>query len=171
MKSLLNVIRSIIFIVVIHFLLRLVFFGLNWTGAKGIIFFGDIKEKMDPIIFWMLFAFVGIAILSVLWILFKYTSILVMALLVFICPYRKFAYWSVGVMSVFYSLTFLYWYWFLVDRSLDFRDIMFGVILTVACIQLCISLVEGVFFSYRIEDNIESETEIGFLSHTSSNIS
>ena len=163
MKSLLNVIRAAIFVVAIYCLLKVTFSGLDWTGIKGIILFGDIKDKMNPVLFWMLFTFFGIAILFVLWLLFKYTSILVMALLVFICPYRKFAFWSVGTMSVIYSVSFLYRYWFVVNKDMDFRDVMFGLILTVACIQLCISLIEGVFFSYRIEDKIDLETQIGAL--------
>jgi len=163
MKSLLNVIRAAIFVVAIYCLLNVTFSGLDWTGIKGIIFFGDIKEKMNPVLFWMLFTFVGLALSFVLWLLFKYTSILIMALLVFICPYRKFAYWSVGIMSVIYSGFFLYDYWILNKTSLDFRGITFGLILTVACVQLCISLIEGVFFSYRIEDKTDSEIQVESL--------
>ncbi len=157
MKPLLNLIRAIIFVIAIYFLLKFVFFCVDWGGIKAMIFFGGIKEKMNPFLFWLLFAFFGIAILSILWFLFKYTSIFVMALLAQICPYKSFASWITRIMSIVYSCYFLYSYWFLSKDSFDFRDVMFGLILTVACIQLCISLVEGVFFSYKIVDKVDLE--------------
>jgi hypothetical protein len=159
MKAVINVIRATAFTVIIFVFLRLVIWGLDRIGIDGIIFLGDLKDQMNPILFWVLFTFFGVAILSVLWLLFKYSSILVMAFLAFICPYRKFAYWSVGILSVYSSGRFLVKYWFLQHKSLDFRDVMFGVILTVACIQLCISLIEGVFYSYKIEDKVDLEIQ------------
>jgi hypothetical protein len=157
MKSLLNFLRAIIFIVAIYFLLKFVFFFFDWGGVKAMIFFGEIKEKMNQFLFWVLFSFFGIALLAVLWLLFKYLSILIMALLVLICPYRSFAAWSVGIISIIYSCFFLYGYWFSGKNSLTFRDVMFGLILIGACIQLCVSLIEGVFFSYKVEDTIDLE--------------
>jgi hypothetical protein len=152
MKPLLNIIRAIIFIIAIYVLLSLVFLFMGWAGGRSMVFFGEIKEKMNQFLFWVLFAFFGIVILTILWILFKYLSILVMALLVLICPYRNFAAWSVGIISIIYSCFFLHHYWFLGKNSLTFRDVMFGLILICACIQLCVSLVEGVFFSYKVKD-------------------
>jgi len=155
MKPVLNVIRAIIFVIAIYVLLSFIFYFLDLGGLKAMVFFGEIKEKMNQFLFWVLFAFFGIVILCILWLLFKYLSILVMALLVLICPYRSFAAWSVGIISVIYSGFFLYNYWFTGKNSLTFRDVMFGLILICACIQLCVSLIEGVFFSYKIEDTID----------------
>jgi hypothetical protein len=152
MKPLLNIIRAIIFVIAIFFLLKFVFFFFDWGGGKAMVYFGEIKEKMNQFLFWVLFAVFGIIILTILWLVFKYLSILVMALLVLICPYRSFAAWGVGIMSIIYSCFFLYGYWFLGKNSLTFRDVMFGLILICACIQLCVSLVEGVFFSYKIKE-------------------
>jgi hypothetical protein len=155
MKPLLNIVRAVIFIIVIYFLLRFVFFFFDWGGGNAMVYLGEIKEKMNQFLFWLLFAFFGIVILIILWLVFKYLSILVMALLVLICPYRSFSAWSVGIMSVIYSCFFLFHYWFLGrhrHHSLTFRDVMFGLILICACIQLCVSLVEGVFFSYKIKE-------------------
>jgi hypothetical protein len=151
MKTLLNFTGTALFVVAIYFLLKFLFFCLDWGGTKGIVFFGEIKEKMNPFWFWLLFAFFGIAILIILWFLFKYISLFIIALLARLCPYKTFAIWATGIMSVAYSCFFLYHYWFLDDPSLGFRDVMFGLILTCVCIQLCISLVDGVILSNKIE--------------------
>jgi hypothetical protein len=157
MKPLLNIIRAIIFLIAIYVLLSYAFAFLDWGGVKAMVFFGEIKEKMNQFLFWVLFAVFGIVILIILWLVFKYLSILIMALLVLICPYRDFSAWSVGIISVFYSCFFLYNYWFTGKNSLTFRDVMFGLILICACIQLCVSLVEGVFFSYKVKDTTDLE--------------
>jgi len=151
MKTLINLTGTALFVIAIYFLLEFLFFCLGWGGAKGIIFLGDIKEKMNPFWFWVLFAFFGIAILIILWFLFKYISIFIIALLARLCPYQTFAIWATGIMSVVYSFVFLSKYWFLGKESLGFRDVMFGLILTCVCIQLCISLVDGVILSHKIE--------------------
>jgi hypothetical protein len=151
MKLFLNVTRTLLFVIAIFFLLELVFFCLDWVGGKSIVFFGDIKEKMYQFWFWALFAFFGIAILIILWFLFKYISIFIIALLARLCPYKSFAAWITGIISIIYSCFFLYRYWFLGNNSLGFRDVMFGLILTCACIQLCISLVDGVILAHKID--------------------
>jgi len=151
MKLFLNIAGTALFVIAIYFLLDGVHYFLGLGGIKGIIFFGEIKEKMNAFWFWVFFAFFGLVSLGILWFLFKYLSIFIIALLARLCPYRSFAIWVTGAMSIIYSCFFLYSYWFLNKEGLGFRDIMFGVILTCACIQLCISLVDGVILSYKIE--------------------
>ena len=152
MKSLLNPFRAAVFVIAIYYLLKFEFFCFDWFGIKAIIFLGEIKEKINAILFWVLFVLFGIALLVILWYLFKYTSFFIMAFLARICPYRGFASWSTGILSIIYSCVFLYGYWYLGRHSLSFRNFVFGLILTSAAIQLCISLVKGVIVSYEIED-------------------
>jgi len=150
MKLVSNLTGTALYVTAIYFLLKFVLHFLDLGGVNGIIFFGDIKDKMNLFWFWVLFALFGIAILIILWFLFKYISIFIIALLARLCPYKTFAIWVTGVMSVVYTCLFLYSYWFL-NKELGFRDVIFGVILTCACIQLCVSLVDGVILSYKIE--------------------
>jgi len=129
--------------------MEFVFFCLDWGGIKAIIFFGNIKEKMNPFLFWVLFVSFGIAILAILWQLFKYISVFVVAILAPICPYRSFAVGITLIISIIYSCFFLYTYWFLHRNILSFRDVVFGLILTGSCILLCLSFVRAVVVSYR----------------------
>jgi hypothetical protein len=152
LKLLLDSLRAIIFVTAIYFLMDLLFFCFGWGGAKAMIFLGEIKEEMNPFLFWALFIFFGTATLVILWILFKYLSIFVIALLVQICPYRTFAIWITIIIAIIYSCFFLYTYWFLHRSSLSFRDVMFGLILTAACMQLCLSFIRGVYASDEQQD-------------------
>jgi hypothetical protein len=158
MKLLLNLGRSVIFAAAIFLLLVLIFYCFDWGGARAIIFIGEVREKINPFLFWALFILFGIAILYILWFLFKYITMTILVRLVRVCPYRNFAIWVTGIMAFAYMCYFLYRYWFLGRIHFHIHDTIFGIILAAASIQTCFLLVYGVIVSYEIEekDNLEA---------------
>jgi hypothetical protein len=152
MKPLLNLLRAVVFTGAIFLLLVFIFYCFALGGIRTTRFIGEVWEKINPVLFWVLFLVFGIAILYILWFLFKYITMFIIVRLTKICPYRRFAVWVTGIISVVFTGIFLYKYWIFGINHLRFQNIIFGIILTAASIQVCFLLIYGVIVSYEIEE-------------------
>lgn len=151
MKTLLNLLRAAVFLVAVYYLLAFFFYVFGWLGINAAILIENWKERMSAFLFWMLFLFIGIAVLSLAWSLFRIAIGFIMAFVGRICPYRKFAVWSTGLMAVLYTSFFLYGFWFL-GGELRVSTVILGIVLTVLSIQLCLFLVKGILVGYEAMD-------------------
>jgi len=73
-----------------------------------------------------------------------------------LCPYRLFAAWFTGILSIIYALCFLYGFWFVGSDTINSGSVFLGIILTGASFELCIVLVKAVLISSLTIDELKN---------------
>jgi hypothetical protein len=91
--------------------LDLLFIGFKLLTAKIFDGLNYLNTHLGWFSFWMIFLFVGIAIISSIYAIFRYMAVLLILLLSKLCPYREFKAWFVMIASFLFAALFIFNMW------------------------------------------------------------
>lgn len=136
MKAALNVLRVLLFVVLCPMLIGVVFWLYRLSGFYIIRLLGWLDVRFNGFVFWVLFFFVVLGLITVLWNVIQIVAAALTAILAKISPYRSLTMWFVCLISLCEAIIFIGNFWVENQGDLTTTCIVVGCVLSFMALSL-----------------------------------
>ena len=148
MKTLFNVLRSIVYSIIVICFLDLIFWAFQILSFELLLTLGNLQEKLGNFLFWVLFFVIGTLIISLLYGIFKIISMFIISSISKLTPYAEFRAWFVLIVSFIFAILYIYNIW----HSNGWPNITIGIselVLSGAALSLSTTVTNGAYKTIR----------------------